>query len=292
MGARFIMPSIQPITHSLFEDHHVSVWVKRDDQVHPVISGNKWYKLKYHLEAFHEGDYSCLATFGGAYSNHLHALAYACHQESIPSLGFVRGEHILPLNPTLQDCVNWGMILIPLSRKEYALKQDSKTVREHLEYFGRTYCVPEGGSGLLGVKGSMEIISPEQALEFDHIVVAAGTGTTAAGIIANASASTTVHVIAVLKAKQWLQDEIQHYLDELNVQRKPWLVHDDYTFGGYAKRPERLLDFIDSEKQYVPLEPIYTGKAWYALHHMIRAGRIGSHERVLFIHTGGLQGWR
>lgn len=286
------MSSIQIIDHPFFQRKKVTVCVKRDDRVHPVISGNKWYKLKYHLQAFFKGNYDYLASFGGAYSNHLHALAYAGKEQGIKTLGFVRGEQILPLNPTLKDCVTWGMTLIPISRAQYQLKQDSQITHAYQACYPNMYIVPEGGSGLLGVKGSMEMLTAEQAQDFDHIIVAAGTGTTAAGIIANAPDSTKVHVVAVLKAKHWLEDEIRAYLNTLKVVGKQWQVSEDYAFGGYAKRPKSLLDFLKIERTILPLEPIYTGKAWFALHQMIQAGVISSYERVLFVHTGGLQGWR
>ncbi|EAT13768.1 pyridoxal-phosphate dependent enzyme [Bermanella marisrubri] len=286
------MSSIQLIEHPLFKQQKVTVCVKRDDQVHPIISGNKWYKLKYHFQAFFGGQYDCLASFGGPYSNHLHALAYAGKEKGVRTIGFIRGEQILPLNPTLRDCVDWGMTLIPISRQQYKLKHDLRTLKAYQAFYPNMYIIPEGGSGILGVKGSMGMVSVEQAKSFDHIVVAAGTGTTAAGIIANVSSATKVHVIAALKAKQWLENEISHYLDELCISGKQWSVFEDYTFGGYAKRPRELLDFIERENKFLPLEPIYTAKAWFALHEMIHEQIIPSNERVLFIHTGGLQGWR
>jgi len=289
------MSFIEVVNHPLFAQYDVHVSVKRDDQIHAVVSGNKVFKLRYHLEAFKTGGYEHIASFGGPYSNHLHALAYVGYEQGIKTLGIIRGEQVYPLNHTLQDCVNWGMELIPIPRIEYKHKHESELLQRYLSQYESIYLVPEGGSGLLGVQGAEDILSGVSLDNYDYIVCACGTGTTVAGLISSiAQQNKTAHVyaLAVLKAKEWLQQEISEYLNGRAQQYKYWQVSDEYCFGGYGKTPKELLSFMEKESAHLPLEPIYTAKAWYGLQQLVQTKQIANGSRVLFIHTGGLQGWR
>jgi 1-aminocyclopropane-1-carboxylate deaminase/D-cysteine desulfhydrase-like pyridoxal-dependent ACC family enzyme len=285
-------PVLQKIHHPVFDQAGISVMVKRDDQIHPVVSGNKLYKLSGHLQQFTQSQSQTLVTFGGAYSNHLHATAYACKENGISCVAIIRGEQILPLNPTLKDCVDNGMILEPVSRKEYGLGMESEVVQEVIDRYPSAYVVPEGGGGELGVVGAQEILSGVDQSQFDVIVAACGTGTTLAGIINAAEPHVQVVGIPVLKgADKWMPQEIDQYLTNKS---KNWELLCDYHFGGYAKHTEEVLEFIkwaEVECQ-LPLDQVYTGKAFYGLVDRVKSGYWKAGTRILFIHTGGLQGRR
>lgn len=268
------------------------IHIKRDDLIHPVVSGNKLYKLKEHIRRFKQDNHATLVTFGGAFSNHLHATAYYCCENQIPCHLIIRGEEPAASNPTLMDCRRWGAQLHFISRHEYRQKEAAPAVQILLKSLDKPYVVPEGGGGPLGALGAKTIM--DQVQGFDHIVVAAGTGTTAAGIIA-AVQTGRVHAMPVLKGASWMKQEIDALLRELpRLGQADWKVHTDFHFGGYGKVPEDLLRFIDvvQHEAGLALDGIYTAKAFYGLKQLIAMGEIAENESVLFIHTGGLQGNR
>ena len=278
--------------------HNIYLDILRLDQLHPIISGNKWFKLKHHLEyAFGHG-YSHVLSFGGAWSNHIHALAAAGHILGFPTVGVIRGERAKQLSPTLQDVESWGMQLHFISRHDYRNKHTPEFQEELLSELGLSpkgvWVVPEGGSGELGAIGCESILSAGNIGrdEYNQIWLAAGTGATSAGVIRSVSGSETdVHCVSVLKGADWLNQDIQSYLE--NQQRR-WKVELDYHCGGYARTTPELMSFMSSFEQEtgVPLEPVYTGKALYGLFQSVKAGKVESGSRILFIHTGGLQGKR
>lgn len=286
-------PVIRNLELDILQHHQVSIGVKRDDLIDPVISGNKLFKLYDHLQAFYDQKKDYLITFGGAYSNHLHATAYVGFKLGIKTVGFVRAEaHELETpTPTLEDCKKWGMVLQPLSRSEYKLKQESEVVKEIAHNYQNAYWVPEGGSGELGVKGAERILDGVDQSAYDYVVLACGTGTSLAGVIRASEGNIHVIGVPVLKGAKWMLGEVQSNLTDNNAN---WHLELGYHFSGYGKWNDELMNFIEDieSKTGLPLEPVYTGKALYGLLDLVKQGKIQKGCRVLFIHTGGLQGKR
>ncbi|HEY1010124.1 MAG TPA: pyridoxal-phosphate dependent enzyme [Daejeonella sp.] len=276
---------VEQIFDPLFTEKGIEVFVKRDDMIHPFISGNKWRKLKYILpDADHLGK-KHLVTFGGAYSNHLIATACAAARFGFKSTGIVRGEEVQ--NDILMLCKLFGMELRFTDRSSYRDKP-----RLFSELFGddpEAMFIDEGGAGELAVQGCAELIAelPEEA--YDHIFCAAGTGTTAAGIthgIGEGSQVATAHIVPVLKGGEYLTDVIKKYTPH------KFEMHTDYHFGGYAKTSPELLDFVHSfcRSTGILIEPVYTGKMFFALFDLASHGRFAPGSKILAVHTGGLTG--
>jgi len=281
-----IYSPVQQISNKLFDEQGISVFIKRDDLIHPMISGNKWRKLKYILKKASVENKIHLVTFGGAYSNHLLATAAAAAKFGFKSKGFVRGEEIN--NDTLFLCRLHGMELLFTDRESYR----DKTALFN-KYFGddpNAFFIDEGGAGIEGAKGCAELID-ELPETYDHIFCACGTGTTAAGIInglQNHKLKTEFNAIPVFKNGGFIKDEIDKYL----INPANYNLHTDYHFGGYAKTDKELISFI---KRFVTdtgilIEPVYTGKMLYAIYDLAGKGYFKSGSKILAIHTGGLLG--
>ncbi len=263
-----------------------NLFVKRDDLIDPYISGNKWRKLKYILQKAKALRKMHLVTFGGAYSNHLVATAAAAARSGLKATAFVRGEAVQ--NEMLLICSLYGMELIFTDREAY---RDKAACYE--KYFGlnsETYFIDEGGASAEAVEGCSEIIS-ELSETYDHIFVAAGTGTTAAGLlkgIENLALPTKLHVIPVLKGGNFIAEEIAKYTDLSSH----LILHTDYHFGGYAKTTPGLLAFIKtfSKETGILIDPVYTAKMFYAIADLVEQQQILSNDKILAIHTGGLLG--
>ena len=285
---------IESFHHPVLSQNGVSVDVKRDDLIHPVISGNKLYKLYFNLVEFERSKMKTLLTFGGAYSNHLHAVACVGKELGVPTVGIVRGEQLLPLNPTLKDCVSWGMTLEPVSRAVYRQKNKCEQVQEIISRYESAYVVPEGGGNLLGVKGAALMLSGVQQDDYDVIAVASGTGATVAGLIYASEPHIKVIGFATLKGASWMAAEVEGFLKQLSCHKSNWQINCNYHFGGYAKKNNELALFVDEITRHygLELEPIYTGKAFYGVLDLVARGLIKAGSRVLFIHSGGLQGAR
>lgn len=278
----------------------LDLYVKRDDLIDPLVSGNKWRKLKYNIEQAQHKQCNGVLTFGGAHSNHLVATAKACRRAGLKSVGFVRGEELTSdSNDTLRDCNVLGMDLVFLSRQEYRDKADWEYINQLRNGFPTFHIVPEGGANFYGVVGCQEILK-QTGNDFDHIFLSAGTGTTAAGVILSADAHSTVHVVSALKGN-FMEAEVTKLLNSVcfdedlvrELKSKTRFLN-DYHFGGYAKVTDELTEFMaDFEKQTaIPLDPIYTGKAMFSLINEWKRGSLSEHQKILFIHTGGLQGKR
>ena len=285
-------PIIQPLEVPSASHQGVQVYIKRDDLLDPVVSGNKLYKLKYNLEYAMDNGFDTIGTFGGAYSNHLHATAYAAKQCDLKTVAVIRGEQLLPLNPTIKDCVRWGMTIHPVSRIQYKAKASSDFVAGLKQIYPNTYWIPEGGANQLGVKGAQEILDETEHYDFDVIVSACGTGTTLAGIINSAKSSQLVIGIPVLKGASWMHQEVESWL--INAGRAKWELWLDGHFGGYGKRSSEIDAFIKqmAENHQLPLDKVYTAKALYLLIKKIDDGVFPAGSKILFCHTGGLQGMR
>ncbi len=269
----------------------VRLHIKREDLIHPQHGGNKWRKLKYNLQAYLRGGYTELVTFGGAFSNHIAATASICADYGITSVGIIRGTYSDPANPTLINAQQHGMQIHHIPKDAYRLKEESTVFRELISRYSSPYIIPEGGSNQLALTGVSEIVTEIRAQEeqVEHIFVAAGTGTTAAGIINNLEPNQFLHVIAVLK-HAGLDADIRQ---RLSGNKTNWKVYHDYHHGGYARVSGELISFINEFKKEtgIPLDPIYTGKMMYAIYDLLGQESVSEHlGNMLAIHTGGLQG--
>jgi len=280
------------IADSATRAHCVELWLKRDDSIHPVISGNKWRKLKYPLnEALYAGAHT-LVSMGGAYSNHLHALAFAARELGLNSAAYIRGERPGELNPTLRDLQRWGMQLHFVSRSAYRDLRYSDMTAEALNLQAGSYWIPEGGASRLALTGVAEIVS-ELDFAYDALVCACGTGTTLAGLISAARADTKILGVAALKGGEFLHRDILALLGRLQP-ACDWELLLNYHCGGFAKTSPELIDFISNfgRIHQVPLEPVYTGKAVYAIYDLLNKGYFAAGQRIVALHTGGVQGAR
>ena len=277
---------VQALQQPLYTNKQVNVFIKRDDLIHPFISGNKWRKLKYLLEKATSTKKSHLVTFGGAYSNHLLATACAAAQFGFKATGIVRGEPVS--NDMLMLCSLFGMELIFVSRESY---RDKKGLFE--QYFGNypeAFFIDEGGASIEATRGCSELLD-ELDQAYDHLFCACGTGTTVAGLIQGIDKhqlETTVHALPVFKNGNFIKDEVLKY----TPLSPRFAMHLDYHFGGYAKTKPELIQFIRSftAQTGILLDPVYTGKLFYAIHDLIQQNYFKPHSNILAIHTGGLFG--
>lgn len=278
----------QEIDYPGFDLHGCSVYLRREDQRHVHISGNKWHKLKYNMIYALEAGYSSLLTFGGAYSNHIVATAVAAHQAGIPSIGVIRGEELYDLvdaNPSLSLAKAYGMEFKFVSREVYREKDSPEFLEELRKAYPNTYIIPEGGNNALAVKGCKEILQEGDEV-YQAIATAVGTGGTMTGIVKASWEHQKVVGFSVLSG--CFQEEVlKKHTDKTN-----YLITDAYCFGGYAKIDTSLIDFINDFKQKtgVPLDPVYTGKMLFGLREQIQKGFFAENSKILAIHTGGLQG--
>lgn len=286
-------PIVQ-VHDNLIEAQGVELYIKREDQSNQFISGNKYRKLKYNLINAADNGFDTLLTFGGAYSNHIHAVAYAGFKFGFKTIGIIRGEENKPLNPTLKDAASFGMDFHYISREDYRRKSKVDFINRLTEQFGAFYLIPEGGSNSLAVKGCTEIIS-EDVRRFDHICCACGTGGTIAGIISGLDGENHIWGFPALKNGEFLNKEITDLIHSFNSKTyKNWNLITDFHFGGYAKYTYDLVAFINkfTKKHEIQLDPVYTGKMLYGVIESIKQGFFKRGEKILAIHTGGLQGIR
>jgi 1-aminocyclopropane-1-carboxylate deaminase/D-cysteine desulfhydrase-like pyridoxal-dependent ACC family enzyme len=283
---------LQKIQHPLLQERQVALYIKREDLLHPEISGNKWRKLKYNLQEAKRLQHHTLLTFGGAYSNHIAATAAAGKAYGFATIGIIRGEEHLPLNPTLRFATSCGMQLQYISREKYKQKADPAFLQELSEQYGGPYILPEGGTNSLAVKGCTEIVQ-DIAIGYDYVCCASGTGGTLAGIIAGLAGEKQVLGFPALKGGAFLEEDIKQLVYSYSSRDfSNWRLITDYHFGGYAKVKPELLAFMQAfqHQHHIPLDPIYTGKMLYGLFDLIRKGYFPKSSRIVAIHTGGLQG--
>ncbi|HVX49731.1 MAG TPA: pyridoxal-phosphate dependent enzyme [Chitinophagaceae bacterium] len=275
----------QPL-YAVWLPQGITLDVLRLDALHDVVSGNKWFKLKYYLAAAQQSGCNTVATFGGAYSNHIIATAFACKAAGLKSIGIIRGERPAILSHTLQQALACGMQLHFVTRQAFKNKQAVK------QQFLNVYWVNEGGHGAEGARGAAEILAfAGQPASFTNIVCAVGTGTMFAGLVNSAEASQTITGVSVLKNNFSIHDEISALLiPRTNLPQ--WQIVHDYHFGGYAKHPAALIQFMQEVWQTckLPTDIVYTAKTLYAIRGLIQQGAIMPGSRVLMIHSGGLQG--
>lgn len=279
---------LQEIDDDLFIRKKIKLYIKRDDLIDQHISGNKFFKLKYNLIEAADNNFTTLLSFGGAYSNHIYSLAYAGKKFGFETIGIIRGEEHIPLNPILHFVKQCEMELFYLSRSDYKKKYSDEIINRLLAEFGEFYLIPEGGSNDLAVKGCSEIPSRID-LNYDYLFCACGTGGTLAGIINGVKNKSKVIGVAVLKNASFLIDEVKRLSCSVNSN---WEILLNYHFGGYAKFTSGLIDFIKifNEKFNIQLEPIYTGKMLYAIYDLARYDFFKPGSKIVAYHSGGLQG--
>ena len=267
---------------------NVELYIKREDLIHSFVSGNKFRKLKYNLIQAKIENKETLLTFGGAFSNHIAAVAYAGKEQGFKTIGLIRGEELVAKisdNPTLQFAQDCGMQLEFVSRDDYRLKSEISFLEDLKQKWGSFYLIPEGGTNNLAIKGCEEILTPEDE-SFDFICCSVGTGGTIAGIINSSQAHQKVLGFPTLKG-DFLKDEIRNF-----AKNNRWELINQYHFGGYGKVTADLIDFINSfrEETGIQLDPIYTGKMVFGVIDLIKNNYFAEGSKILFIHTGGIQG--
>lgn len=280
---------LQKLLHPVIEEKKLEVFVKRDDLIHPEIMGNKWRKLKYNLKAAQNLGKRQLVTLGGAYSNHIAATAAAGREYGFDTVGIIRGEELAPeSNQTLVQARNNGMKLLFISRELF--REVKKNDDYWMENFPDAYFLAEGGTNDMAIKGVAEVMD-EITIDFDWIITPVGTGGTYCGLLSKTKAHQKVLGISALKG-DFMKKEINDLIHRFNIQNKE--IHLDTTshHGGYAKTSFELIDFIGWFKETfsILLDPIYTGKAFFAVWKMITSDQFEINSRLIILHTGGLQG--
>jgi 1-aminocyclopropane-1-carboxylate deaminase len=291
---------LQVITHPLLSKQNITLSIKRDDLLDPNISGNKWRKLKYNLLYAEAHKIKHIVSFGGAFSNHIHALAAASHCFGFKTTGIIRGEPHYASNPTLSDAQRWGMQLEFVDRKTYRNKDQADYLTLLQTEYPDAYIIPEGGSNQLATIGVEEVVkeivaslSMQSAQPVDHIFTATGSAGTLAGLVSGAlqyTPLTTIHGVAVLKDAQYLTNTVNTLVSQSD--KVSWHLHTQFHEGGYGKvSPElRLFCHAFTQQTAIPIEPIYTGKMFYALWQLIKQGYFAKGSHIVAVHTGGLQG--
>lgn len=272
----------------IFVDAPIQLTIRRLDQIHPQISGNKFFKLKYNFLAAQQQGKTSLITFGGAFSNHIAATAYAANRFGFQSIGIIRGEELAtqPLNHTLATAQKLGMQLHFVSRKDYRLKDSAAYLNALETQYPNSYIIPEGGTNAFAIQGCTEILSANDLNTYDVICCAVGTGGTITGLIEASTAQQQILGFSALKG-DFLSTNVAQMTEKRN-----WKILDHYCCGGYAKTTIELLQFIENfQKKYqIPLEPIYTGKMLLGIFDLISQHYFAKNSRILVIHSGGLQG--
>ena len=284
---------IEPLNWPELAQQNSSADTLRLDKIHPIVSGNKAFKLTEHFRLAAASPYTSVLTFGGAWSNHLVATAYAAKHGNLPSIGIVRGEQPFALAATLQEAASYGMHLEFISRRQYAEIHEPHYLQALTHRYPGAYIIPEGGGGLPGIKGSEAILCKTDAASYTHILCALGTGTTWMGLVRAAGPEQTVIGVPVLKGIDSIGAvDPQKWLTPEQTKRASLLT--GYHFGGYARHPQPLLDFMNHlyEETGVPTDIVYTGKLFYAVRDSLIRGVFPARSRLLVIHSGGLQGNR
>lgn len=291
---------VQQIELKTLTDAGIELLVRRDDLIDAELSGNKFYKLFFNLHEARKQGFIRFLSFGGAYSNHLHALAAAGNRYGFSTIGVVRGERPVQLSPTLGDAENWGMKLIFISRKDYQDKSEPDLLAELQSRYGEFFLIPEGGANLAGARG-MQLLGQalEQQLKGDYtdVCIACGTGTSVAGLAAGIDNTKLAIGFSVLKGEGDLGGSISTTYRQLHgsADTANWRLITGFHAGGYGKKhPEYLSQFWQNFERSsgIPLDPVYTVKMFWGIHSLARQGYWPRGSRIVAIHSGGLQGRR
>ncbi len=279
---------LKTINQFLFTKNNIHVTIKREDLIHPIVSGNKFRKLKYNLIEAKNQNHIKLLTFGGAFSNHIAAVAYAGKVNGFETIGIIRGDELIDKfqeNPTLKFAQACGMKFEFVTRNQYQNKEEDEFIENLKTKFGNFYTIPEGGTNDLAIKGCEEILTNEDS-EFDYICTCVGTGGTISGLINKSKPNQKVLGFPALKGG-FLNDEIRTFAKNNN-----WKLVNDYHFGGYGKITDELIDFMNkfSSEFKILLDPIYTAKMVFGVIDLINKNYFPENSKILMIHSGGLQG--
>lgn len=285
------MAVVQPLPNQAWHDKDVFVDVLRLDLIHPVLSGNKWFKLKYHLQQARQDQKKGILTFGGAYSNHLVATAIACRLEGLAAIGIVRGEPSSPLSHTLREAQDYGMQLQFVSRAAFV---DEQAMMAAIEQANPGYLVvPPGGQSEAGIRGAAEILSLTDQAPYTHIACAVGTGTMFTGIVKSLLPHQHALGISSLKIADRANNSLLSLVKAHTPSRSFTFLY-DYHFGGYARKNSTLIAFMNDlfPAQGLKTDFVYTGKLMYGINNLIHNDYFTGEARILAIHSGGLQGNR
>lgn len=279
---------VQEIHDAFLDKAGLRLLIKREDLNHPLVSGNKWWKLKYNLEEAWDQKKKTLLTFGGAYSNHIFATAAAAHELGFESIGIIRGEETLPLNHTLSFAKSKGMQLQYVSREDYRNKNNPEFIQKLHNQLGDFYLIPEGGTNELAVKGVTEF-AQTLSNDFDYVCCPVGTGGTLAGLVHGISLNKIVLGFSSLKGEGFLKTEVNKWVSPSITN---WQIITDYHFGGYGKITLALEEFKNNfeRKNDIPLDLVYTAKMMAGIFDLIQRGFFKAGSNILVLHTGGLQG--
>jgi 1-aminocyclopropane-1-carboxylate deaminase len=278
-------PNIEPIPY--LSSPQVAIDTLRLDQIHPIVSGNKWYKLRFYIQEAIKSQATTIASFGGPYSNHLVALAYMAKENGLKCIGYVRSNEGEPITPTLQEAIVYGMEIVFAGRSAFQEKKN-EFLSQSQESTNGLYFVNEGGYGVLGAKGASTLMGD---WSYDYIVCAVGTGTMIAGILNAVAKHQKIIGIPVLKNEGTIHSEIAELLDDKNANFT--LLH-QFHQGGYAKTTPEQIEFMNRLWKHasIPTDIVYTGKVFYAVEQLMHANYFNPNSKVLIIHSGGLQGNR
>ncbi|WP_009033888.1 1-aminocyclopropane-1-carboxylate deaminase/D-cysteine desulfhydrase [Indibacter alkaliphilus] len=281
----------QEIQDPVFFEKEIQVFIKRFDKIHDLVSGNKFFKLKYNLDMAKKEGMGTLLTFGGAFSNHIYAVAAAAEKLGFKSIGLIRGEQHSPLNPTLSFAAARGMQLIYLDRQTYRNKHENSYLKFLEETYGEFYLIPEGGTNSLAIAGTAEMLT-EQDRIFSHVTCSIGTGGTFAGLVKSLGENQSLLGFSSLKG-DFIYDEMSRLLKKEQIECEgKFEILDKYHFGGYGKFKPDLIKFMKGfyETYQIPLDPVYTGKMMFGIFDLIEKDYFPAGSKILCMHTGGLQG--
>ena len=273
----------------LINNHNIALDILRLDKIHPVISGNKWFKLRYYLDSAVQHGQQRILSFGGAYSNHIIATACAASKAGLQSIGIIRGEKPANLSHTLSDAAQLGMQLVFISRHAYNQKNNPAFIEGLQQEYDNPCIIPEGGEGITGVEGAAGIMQITESKKYTHVLCAVGTATMLSGLVKGTTQHQQVIGIAVVKG---IDNMPLPYVAAKDQPRTSIVT--DYHFGGYAKKNNTLLQFMNEwyEETGIPSDFVYTGKLFFAVNDLLKKGYFPATSRVLVIHSGGLQGNR
>jgi 1-aminocyclopropane-1-carboxylate deaminase len=286
----------QPIKPNWKHIKDYQLFIKRDDLIHTQVSGNKWRKLKYQLLSVlsqnTDASHRHIISFGGGYSNHLHALSYCCHKLKIRFTAIVRGDYSTSPTPMLIDIKHWGCDIEYVTKKQYQKRYDSDYLQAIRNKHTDAVIIPEGGSQQSALPGIKEMVT-EFSRDYDAIICPVASSGTFAGLIKHCSNSKALHGIAMLKGKNYLEEEVLKLFPNAKLTSN-WKIHHDYHCGGYAKKTTELTDFCQlfRTQTNIPVEPVYSGKMLWGLKQLIESRFLPIGSKILAIHTGGLQGQR
>lgn len=288
-GIIFKKPEITELKNEFYEKNNIRIYLLRLDEIHPVISGNKLFKLYYFLEEAKNNPGKKIITFGGAYSNHLAATAFACKEMNISCIGIVRGEKPEILSPTLLFCLQQEMQLEYITRENYRKINENKFLNGLKKKHSNSIIIPEGGFSIRGKEGASSICQLFNDKKFTHVCLPVGTATTFAGMIECNEIETEIIGFGVLKNFT----DLEFRLQQLKVSaHQKYKFNDDYHFGGYAKKTNDLISFMNGfyDQHKIPLDFVYTAKMMFGVNDLVEKKYFAPGAKILCIHTGGLQG--